>query len=83
VALFIGFAAIAGSFMSSYTADKYDGLMARRTAGKRPLRLGRDVRVFMIFLGAVLNLPTATLSVIAVVMNLDVIRRILVCRKGA
>jgi CDP-L-myo-inositol myo-inositolphosphotransferase len=81
--LFIGFAAITGSFMSSYTADKYDGLMAKRMAEKRPFRLGRDVRVFMIFLGAVLNLPMATLLVIAVVMNLDVVRRILVCRKGA
>jgi CDP-L-myo-inositol myo-inositolphosphotransferase len=82
VILFVGFAAITGSFMSSYTADKYDGLMAKRMADRRPLRLGRDLRVFMIFLGAVLNLATTALLVIAVVMNLDVLRRILVCRKA-
>lgn len=82
VILFIGFAAITGSFMSSYTADKYDGFMAKQMADKRPLRLGRDLRVFMIFLGAVLNLAAPTLFVIAVVMNLDVLRRILVCRKA-
>ena len=40
--LFIGFAAITGSFMSSYTADKYDGLMAKRMADKRLLKLLRS-----------------------------------------
>ncbi len=31
--LVIGFAAILGSFMNSYSADKYDGLMARKLGG--------------------------------------------------
>jgi CDP-L-myo-inositol myo-inositolphosphotransferase len=78
--LAVGFAAIIGSFMNSYTADKYDGLMARRIARGSPVRLGRDVRVFVIFLGAVANLPFATLAVVAAVMNGEVIRRVLVCR---
>ena len=51
----LGFAAIVGSFLNSYTADKYDGLMARRLQGASYFRLGRDVRVFVVFLGAVLN----------------------------
>ena len=50
-----GFVAIVGSFLTSYTADKYDGLMARRLRGASYFRLGRDVRVFVIFLGAILN----------------------------
>lgn len=79
--LTVGFAAIVGSFMNSYTADKYDGLMARRLERGLHIRLGRDIRVFMIFLGALLNLPLVTLWVIAVLMNVEVVRRVLVCRR--
>jgi len=80
LALIIGFAAILGSFMNSYSADKYDGLMARKLRGAPYFRLGRDVRVFVIFLGAVFNLPLLTLSVIALAMNIEVVRRLIVCR---
>jgi CDP-L-myo-inositol myo-inositolphosphotransferase len=80
LALVIGFAAILGSFMNSYSADKYDGLMARKLGGASYFRLGRDVRVFIIFIGAVFNQPLLTLSVIALVMNIEVVRRIIVCR---
>ena len=72
----VGFAAIVGSFLNSYTADKYDGLMAQKLHGASYLRLGRDVRVFVIFLGAVLNQPLVTLGVVALVMNVEVVRRV-------
>jgi CDP-L-myo-inositol myo-inositolphosphotransferase len=64
--------------MLSYTADKYDNLMRERIkAGGRPwLRMGRDVRVFLIFLGALTNLVLPVLVVIAVVMNLEIMRRV-------
>jgi choline kinase/phosphatidylglycerophosphate synthase len=78
----LGFAAIVGSFMNSYTADKYDGLMAQKLRGPSYFRLGRDVRVFIIFLGAVLNQPLFTLGVVAVVMNVEVVRRIIVCARA-
>jgi len=73
-----GFLAIIGSFMLSYTADKYDNLMRERlqAGGKTGLRMGRDVRVFLIFLGAVTNLVLPVLVVIAVVMNLETLRRV-------
>lgn len=76
--LFTGFMAIIGSFMLSYTADKYDNLMRERIkAGVwAGMRMGRDVRVFLIFLGAVTNLILPVLVVIAVVMNLETIRRV-------
>lgn len=78
--LFIGFLAIIGSFMLSYTADKYDRLMRDRIIhGKMP-RLGRDVRVFFIFLGAIFNQVPLTLILIALVMNIETIRRVIVCR---
>jgi len=76
----LGFAAIVGSFLNSYTADKYDGLMAQRLQGASYFRLGRDVRVFVIFLGAVSNQPLLTLGVVALVMNVEVVRRIVICR---
>ncbi len=78
----LGFAAIVGSFLNSYTADKYDGLMAQRLQGASYFRLGRDVRVFIIFLGAVLNQPLFTLGVVALVMNVEVVRRIVVCARA-
>ena len=79
LSVLLGFAAIVGSFLNSYTADKYDGLMAQKLRGASTFRLGRDVRVFFIFLGALLNLPLVTLGVIALVMNVEVVRRIVVC----
>ena len=82
LSLAIGFAAIVGSFINSYTADKYDWLMARKLQGSPYLRLGRDVRVFTIFLGALFNLPLLTLGVIALATNAEVVRRILVFRRA-
>ena len=79
LSVMLGFAAIVGSFLNSYTADKYDGLMAVRLQGASYFRLGRDVRVFIIFLGALFNLPLVTLAVVALVMNVEVVRRIVVC----
>jgi CDP-L-myo-inositol myo-inositolphosphotransferase len=83
-ALLWGFAAIIGSFVNSYTADKYDGFMRRKLGAREAqrFRMGRDVRVFLVFLGALFNLPVLTLAVIALVMNAEVIRRIWVLYRG-
>ncbi len=78
LALFMGFMAITGSFLVSYTADKYDGLMKSRFQHGETLgiRIGRDLRVLVIALGAVFNVPFLALSLIAVVMNVETVRRI-------
>jgi len=82
-ALFIGFLAIIGTFMNSYTADKYDGLMKRKLKpGKHYFRMGRDVRMFIIFLGALLNQPLLVLVLIALLMNAENIRRIVALHKN-
>ena len=80
--LIIGFMAIIGSFMLSYTADKYDNLMNERIAsgGTWQIRIGRDVRLFIILIGAVLNQIFILLVIIAIVMNLETVRRIIVCK---
>ena len=77
--LFVGFMAIIGAFMNSYTADKYDGFMKKKLGeGRHYLRMGRDVRVFLIFIGALINQPFLILLVIALLMNIENIRRVMV-----
>ncbi len=73
-----GFLAIIGSFVNSYTADKYDGFMRRclGTSARQRFRIGRDVRIFLIMLGALFGKPLLVLVIIALVMNVEVIRRI-------
>ena len=68
--------------MISYTADKYDSYMKLRVGSHQRFRMGRDIRVFLIFLGAVINQPLAALIVIAVMMNVEAVRRIIACRDG-
>jgi CDP-L-myo-inositol myo-inositolphosphotransferase len=79
----VGFLAITGSFMVSYTADKYDGLMkARFDRGEGGgFRIGRDLRVLVIALGAVLNLPFLALALIAGIMNFETVRRVIAARE--
>jgi CDP-L-myo-inositol myo-inositolphosphotransferase len=80
IVLIVGFLAIVGSFMNSYTADKHDRLMKARFERGKGIRIGRDVRVFMISLGALLNQPFLTLSLIAGLMNVETVRRVVVAR---
>jgi CDP-L-myo-inositol myo-inositolphosphotransferase len=92
--LFIGFLAIIGTFMNSYTADKYDGLMKKMIGAKgHYFRMGRDVRIFIIFLFVILNipflflgkavsLPFLALLLIAILMNAENIRRVVVLYKN-
>jgi CDP-L-myo-inositol myo-inositolphosphotransferase len=54
--------------------------MRDRVSRGRGLRMGRDIRVFLIFLGAVFNQAYLILVVIAVVMNIATIRRLIICR---
>jgi len=81
--LLIGFFALIGSFMNSYTADKYDGLMKKKLGpGKHYFRIGRDVRMFIIFLGALINQPVLILFIIAFATNAENIRRIVMFYKS-
>jgi len=92
--LFVGFLAIIGTFMNSYTADKYDGLMKKKIGSKgHYFRIGRDVRIFIIFVFAILsigflfleeivNLPFLAILLIAILMNAENIRRIIVLYKN-
>ena len=72
-----GYFALTGSLINSYTARRYDVYLRKKQEG-RPVafRLGRDVRILIVFLGALLDKVFATLVIIALIMNLENIRRI-------
>ena len=68
--LLIGLLALIGSFLNSYIAVYYDRIRNER------FRIGRDLRLFIIFISAVLNQPLAGLFAIGLIMNLENLRRI-------
>ena len=77
--VFWGILALIGSFIVSYTADKYDSMMKKKILSSS-VRIGRDLRIFIIFAGAILNQVILTLAILAILMNLEVIRRLWICR---
>ena len=73
----IGTLALMGSFMISYSADKYNSFLIKRLkTSKFRLRIGRDVRIFIIFLGSLTNQVLIALTVLALLTNLEVIKRV-------
>ncbi|MCK5013432.1 MAG: NTP transferase domain-containing protein [Candidatus Omnitrophica bacterium] len=75
----IGFLAMIGSFMNSYTADKYDGLMKSKFSTRKTFRIGRDIRMFIVFIGAITNQVMFTLGFLALLTNIENIRRLCIC----
>jgi CDP-L-myo-inositol myo-inositolphosphotransferase len=79
--LLVGFLALTGSFMISYTAMQYDELLISKAfINKRSFRMGRDIRLFIVFIGAVLNQLFVTLIILSIVSNAESIRRLFVLR---
>ena len=76
----IGFLALTGTYMNSYTAAIYDGLVHKHLLRHSSLRLGRDVRLFIVFLGALFNQLLLTLFILAVITNVESIRRVFLLR---
>jgi len=75
----IGFIALIGSFMNSYTAVKYDAVFVKNK--KMRIRFGRDIRLFLIMIGAIFNQIYYTLIILATVTNVESIRRLYILRK--
>ena len=69
---FIGFIVVGGKIISSYTAFVYDTVVSAHNS----FRIGRDLIIFIILIGAVLNIPYITLVVLAFIMNADVCKRL-------
>ncbi len=66
----LGVAALAGSFLVSYSAHKSDRLLHER------IRIGRDLRMLILALGIAFQQPVATLWLLALFMNLTVAIRL-------
>jgi len=72
VVFLIGILAIGGSLILSYSAIVYDP--ASKNIQK--FRMGRDVRIFIILIGSIANFPYVTLLFLALLMNIEVLRRL-------
>jgi len=71
-----GFIALIGSFLNSYTSDRYDSLFKKRMADGYGIRMGRDIRLFLIFIGAISGQILLTLAILAIITNFESIRRL-------
>lgn len=77
----IGFFAIIGSFLNSYTGDKYDSIFRNEDMTKRSkFRMGRDVRLLLITIGALTNQIPIFLIILAALANFEALRRLIVFR---
>lgn len=77
-----GFFALTGSFINSYTAGIYDNLLRNNLLRTASLRIGRDVRLFIILLGALANQLLVTLAVLAAITNFEAIRRLFILKNA-
>ena len=76
----VGFIAMIGSFLNSYTADKYDTIYKKKIIDVNGIRIGRDLRLFLIFVGALSGQILPTLVVLAIITNFESIRRLAVLK---
>ena len=82
----IGFIAMIGSFLNSYTADRYDTIFKKKIINVNEIidvneiRIGRDIRLFIIFIGVLSNQVFLTLAILAVITNFESVRRLVVLR---
>jgi len=77
----IGFFALIGTFLNSYTSDKYDSIFKNGDMTKRSkFRMGRDVRLLLIVIGALTNQILIMLIILAVIANFEALRRLVVFR---
>jgi hypothetical protein len=74
----IGLFALLGSFMISYTNARFENIFENsvKGGGERGIPIRRDMRLFMIMIGAFLNQVMVILLLLAIVTNLEVVRRV-------
>jgi len=77
----IGLFAVLGSFMISYTNARYEGVF-EKPGGGRGIPVRRDMRLFIIMIGAFMNQVLILLVVLAILTNIEVLRRVFSIRKG-
>jgi len=78
----VGLVALMGSLGISYTRARYESAFASPIPGGRSIPATRDVRLFIIMLGALLNQVFVMLAIIAILTNAEVIRRMVNWKKS-
>jgi len=68
----IGFIAVGGKIILSYSAYVYDSVISKHSN----FRIGRDITILIILIGAIMNIPYITLMILAVITNVEVCRRL-------
>ena len=69
---FIGFVVVGGKIILSYTAYISDSIVS----GHNGFRIGRDLIILIILIGALFNIPYITLVVLAFIINVEVCKRL-------
>jgi len=75
----IGYFAMFGSFMNSYTAVRLDQIIEKK--GIKGIRFGRDIRIFLIMIGSILNKLKLLLLILAIITNFISVKRIFFLKK--
>lgn len=78
----LGLSALIGSLGISYTRARYESTFASPIPVGKSIPATRDVRLFVIMLGALLNQIFATLAILAILTNAEVIRRMINWKKS-
>jgi 1L-myo-inositol 1-phosphate cytidylyltransferase / CDP-L-myo-inositol myo-inositolphosphotransferase len=76
----IGFLALTGTYLNSYTAIIYDDLLNKKIINNA-FRIGRDVRLFIIFVGSLFNQVFLVMIILSIITNTESIRRLFILKK--
>jgi len=76
----IGFLALTGTYLNSYTAVMYDDLINKKLINNT-FRIGRDVRLFIIFVGSLFNQVFLVMIILSIITNTESIRRLFILKK--
>ncbi len=80
--IIIGLFALIGSFMISYTNSRFENIFENSVkGGGRGIPIRRDMRLFIIMIGAILNQVLVMLLLLAILTNLEVVRRVFSIRR--
>ena len=76
----IGFLALTGTYLNSYTAGIYDDLINKKLINNT-FRIGRDLRLFIIFVGSLFNQVFLVMIILSILTNTESIRRLFLLKK--
>ena len=76
----IGFLVLTGTYLNSYTAGMYDDLINKKLINNT-FRIGRDVRLFIIFVGSLFNQVFLVMIILSIITNTETIRRLFILKK--